>query len=1082
MAKEMLINVSAGEECRIALLEDGRLEELYMERTSNTSHVGNIYKGKVTNVEPSIQAAFVDFGIGRNGFLHISDLMPTYFGRRGENAPAEKVGQKLGRRDRPPIQQCLRKGDEIVVQIIKEGIGTKGPTLSTYLSVPGRVLVMMPGMAKMGVSKKIEDEEERSRLRKILDGLTPPKDCGFIIRTAGIGKSKVEIERDLKYLARLWDQLKKQIDKDKPPVELYTEGDLITRSVRDVFTSDVDSIIVDDKETAKKIKDFIKLAMPRTKNKVELYEDVVPLFHKYELENVVEGMYSRRVPLPSGGSLIIDQTEAVVAIDVNSGKFRDHSDAETTAFKTDMEAADEIPRQLRLRDMGGVIICDFIDLRFERHRRELEERLFENLKQDRAKTRMLRMSQFGIIEMTRQRMRPSLRKAIYHDCHACAGQGMVKTPESMALDVMRKLRIALNDSAVVRALLTVHPEVATYLQNKKRYELAKLEQVTEKSVAIVGDADLSTDETKFELYDSRDGYIYIAELGMALPSTHGQTRRDAPQGGGPRRRDERRREPAKAKHDKRDDDSVDADEMFSEEGDTAKAALPAVAPVKAPAKGRGRGKAAAVEADDVEMVGNDDEASVVDVEDGGDAMPGPAAGGFFDPSEQRHRDRDRGRGRGRDRGRGGRPDNRGPDPRNTEGRAGDNRGNDRDADNLEADDRGPDDLAVEPVEENREGNRNRNDRGGRDNRGRDNRGRDNRGRDNRGPDSRNSAARGPDQRTPAGPPVDDESSVDQDQDESNESAEGNAADAQLDANQGGEGQGDNADRGPIGPDGQPLNREGGRRRRRRRGRRGRGRNPGEEGGDQPQGDRPTGEAGQVDQSRAEPGQPRNDRPQQNRPQGDRPHQDRQPRDLPPGEEPQRDRQPRQQPQGRDGRGGRGGRDGRGQSGDGRRGSSRADLSHLAREASARDNAQDGPGYDPAEDEHATPGNDINFVPKPREEPAGRGGRGGRRPVRGGRRGPAPKRTPPIEGLPNDEDLDREAAALEAALAKAREAEMTPPSDHVGHAMPAPIKVPNVAPTGSTDSHLADDEPADGEEVRPPASYTDLDALPDYEDD
>src|SRR6266571_334296 len=209
MAKEMLINVSEGEECRIALVENNRLEELYMERTSSTSHVNNIYKGRVVNVEPSIQAAFIDFGLGRNGFLHISDLMPTYFGRKGEDIQ-ESVGRKMARRHRPPIQRCLRRGDEIIVQIIKEGIGTKGPTLSTYLSIPGRILVMMPGMGKMGVSKKIEDEEERRRLRQILDALKPPKDVGFIIRTAGIGRSKLEIERDLKYLTRLWENIDKK--------------------------------------------------------------------------------------------------------------------------------------------------------------------------------------------------------------------------------------------------------------------------------------------------------------------------------------------------------------------------------------------------------------------------------------------------------------------------------------------------------------------------------------------------------------------------------------------------------------------------------------------------------------------------------------------------------------------------------------------------------------------------------------------------------------------------------------------------------------------------------------------------------
>jgi len=524
MAKEILINVSEGEECRIALVENQRLQELYMERTSSTSHVGNIYKGRVTNVEPSIQAAFVDFGLGRNGFLHISDLMPTYFGERGEDIQ-ESVGRKMARRDRPPIQRCLRRGDSIIVQIIKEGIGTKGPTLSTYLSIPGKILVMMPGMGRMGVSKKIEDETERRRLRHILDSLKPPKDAAFIIRTAGVGKSKAEIERDLKYLTRLWETLKKK-EKEPGPVELYTEGDLVTRTVRDVFTSDVDLIVVDNKDVAKRVKDVIKISSPRAKNKVELYEEPVPLFHKYGIEREIELMYSRHVPLPSGGSLVIDSTEAVVAIDVNSGKFRDHSDAETTAFKTDMEAADEIPRQLKLRDLGGVIICDFIDLRYERHRRDLEMRLHENFKRDRAKTKVLRMSQFGIIELTRQRMRPSLKRSIYFDCPHCKGAGLVKTPESMSLDIMRKLGIALHDLKVVRAQLSIFPEVASYLLNKKRAALAELEARTGKKVIVVADASLGLDEQKFELLDARDGLVILEEIGMTPPAlAHGKDHR-----------------------------------------------------------------------------------------------------------------------------------------------------------------------------------------------------------------------------------------------------------------------------------------------------------------------------------------------------------------------------------------------------------------------------------------------------------------------------------------------------------------------------------------------------------------------------
>lgn len=571
MAKEMLINVSEGEECRIALLEDGRLEELYMERTSATSHVGNIYKGRVTNVEASIQAAFVDFGLGRNGFLHISDLMPTYFGRRGEDI-VETVGKKMARRDRPPIQRCLRRGDEIIVQIIKEGIGTKGPTLSSYLSIPGRYLVMMPGVGKMGVSQKIEDDAERRRLRQILDGLKPPQGVGFIIRTAGVGKTKTEIERDLKYLTRLWEQLEKKRLGSKGPTELYAEGDLVTRTVRDFFSADVERIVIDNAEVAERVRDVIKISTPRAKDRVEVYEDAVPLFHKYGIEREIELMYSRHVPLPSGGSLVIDSTEAIVAIDVNSGKFREHNDAEMTAFKTDMEAADEIPRQLKLRDLGGVIICDFIDLRYERNRRELEKRLHDNFKRDRAKTKVLRMSQFGIIEMTRQRMRASYKRSIYFDCPHCKGAGLVKTPESMSLDVMRRIAIAINDLRVARVELAVCPDVAFYLQNKKRRSIARLEDHFNKRVLIRSDLALGLDEMKLELFDSRDGLVVLPELDAALSQPGHKTqlntkpqpllpsRAGAPGGGGAggrfdgKRRDQGRRPPQKAPPGRREDE------------------------------------------------------------------------------------------------------------------------------------------------------------------------------------------------------------------------------------------------------------------------------------------------------------------------------------------------------------------------------------------------------------------------------------------------------------------------------------------------------------------------------------------------
>ena len=584
MPKEMLINVAEGEECRIALLDDGRLDELYVERTSAASHVGNIYKGRVTNVEASIQAAFVDFGVGRNGFLHISDLLPTYFGQRNNDDVEEYVGKKMARRDRPPIQRCLRRGDDIVVQVIKEGIGTKGPTLSSYLSISGKMLVMMPGVAGRGVSKKIEDEDERRRLKRILVDLNPPEDCGFIIRTEAVDKAGDEIERDLTYLARLWDQIKRHRDAGPGPAELYTEGDLVTRTVRDVFSADVERVVVDHPDVADRVRDVIRISSPKGKDRVEVYDDPVPLFSRFQIEHEVEQMYSRHVPLPGGGSLVIDSTEAVVTIDVNSGKMRDHSDAEMTAFKTDMEAAAEIPRQLKLRDLGGVIICDFIDLRYERHRRELEETLFENFKEDRAKTKVLRMSQFGIIELTRQRMRPSLKRSIYFDCPHCKGAGLVKTPESMALELMRRLAIALNDAKVVRAELNVCADVAFHLLNKKRAALADLEHRTGKSVVVKVDPTLGLDEQRFELFDARDGTVVLEEIGMTLPE-RGHTSQlgvrppghtSQGRGGrggrgddrnGSRRPPQNRPEPARALSSDEDDDELDEDLTLRGEAD-----------------------------------------------------------------------------------------------------------------------------------------------------------------------------------------------------------------------------------------------------------------------------------------------------------------------------------------------------------------------------------------------------------------------------------------------------------------------------------------------------------------------------------
>jgi ribonuclease E len=501
MAKEMLINVSEGEECRIAILEDGRLEELYMERTSSTSHVGNVYKGRVTNVEPSIQAAFVDFGLGRNGFLHISDLMPTYFGHKGEEIQ-ETVGRKMSRRDRPPIQRCLRRGDEIVVQIIKEGIGTKGPTLSTYISIPGRYLVLMPALGRVGVSRKIEDDEARRKLRDVMLELSPPKGLGFIVRTAGVDRTKKELSRDLAYLLRLWKVIVRRIKKHPAPVDIYEESDMIIRTIRDVFTGDVDAIYIDEPSAYERAKEFLQIVMPRYVNRLKLYEGKEPLFHKYGLDDEIGRIQKREVPLKHGGGIVIDQTEALVAIDVNSGNFRADDNAEESAYQLNIVAAREIARQLRLRDLGGVIVNDFIDMRKERHRRGVERALRDAVRRDRARTKILRTSPFGLIEMTRQRIRPSLKRSVFKDCPSCTGTGVVKTAESMAIEAVRLLILASHQEGLARVTVTVAEEVATYLNNKKRRELSKLEDDTGIIIQVFGREEATPEFLSIECHDA----------------------------------------------------------------------------------------------------------------------------------------------------------------------------------------------------------------------------------------------------------------------------------------------------------------------------------------------------------------------------------------------------------------------------------------------------------------------------------------------------------------------------------------------------------------------------------------------------
>jgi ribonuclease E len=506
MAREMLINVAESEECRVAIVEDGSLEELYVERTGLSRHVGNIYRGRVVNIEAGIQAAFIDCGTGKNGFLHISDLHPRYFSG-ADNDSTESVGRRKSLRERLPIQNCLHKGQEIVVQVTKEGMNTKGPTLSTYLALPGKFLVMMPWMRKFGISHKIEDDNERLRLRQILNESQPPKGMGFIIRTAGQGCSKKDIHNDLKYLKRLWAAIEKRIETEKMPSVIYQESDLVTRTLRDVFNSKIDKIVCDSENISRKIRDFLLIATPRLKQKVIYYDSKVPLFHKYRIEDEIAKLESRTVSLKGGGSIIIEQTEALVAIDVNSGKYRKGQSAEQTAYKTNMEAAPEIARQLRMRDLGGLIICDFIDMRNERHRREVEKVFRNAVKADRARSRILRISRFGVIEMTRQRMRPSLQSTTYLACPHCGGAGFIKSHESVAIEIIRMLNLSASKDQIKRIELFVSPEVGSYLQNEKRVVIAQIEQLSNKRVIIHAETDYTGERHNLVCYNERGSVV-----------------------------------------------------------------------------------------------------------------------------------------------------------------------------------------------------------------------------------------------------------------------------------------------------------------------------------------------------------------------------------------------------------------------------------------------------------------------------------------------------------------------------------------------------------------------------------------------
>jgi len=485
----MLINAVDPEESRMAIVEDGVLAELIIETSLQELSRGNIYKGKIVNIEPSLQAVFVDYGEARHGFLPFSEIHPDYYANNSQEAQ---------KGSRPRIQEAIKRNQEVLVQIEKEETGTKGAALTTYISLPGRYLVLMPGSDGGGISRKIEDEKERRKIKEIVQQLEVPAGMGLIVRTAGLEKNKSELAKDMHYLLRLWESILAKSKKMPAPSIIYQERDLVIRSIRDYFTPDLNEVLIDNKEFFNRARDFFRVVMPRYQNKVKLYGEKRPLFSKYELEKQLENVYERKVSLKSGGSIVIDPTEALVAVDVNSGRATQGKGMEETAFQTNLEAAEEIARQLRLRDLGGLVVIDFIDMWDRKHKQEVERSLRNALKRDKARVETGRISRFGLLELSRQRIRPAVSERSFISCANCSGSGLVKSTEAATLTILRRVQAGLAKGGCTKVKVELPDEVATYLLNQKRAELVRLEKQYTLKIQIIGQPGLPSHQYNLE--------------------------------------------------------------------------------------------------------------------------------------------------------------------------------------------------------------------------------------------------------------------------------------------------------------------------------------------------------------------------------------------------------------------------------------------------------------------------------------------------------------------------------------------------------------------------------------------------------
>lgn len=513
--RELIIN-SEPLEKRVALLVDGRLEKFEIERESDNRMVGGIYKGRIKNLDPGLKAAFVDIGYTKNAFLHYWDMLPA---AADSSVEVVRVNKRRNAPERPAeptvkdIPNLYPPGSEIVIQVTKGPIGTKGPRTTTNLSIPGRYLILTPFSEGCGISRKIEDPQERKRLKQLINELTLPEGVGVIVRTAGEGKKARYFVRDLHILLKTWEDIQAKMKSERSPACLYQEPDLVERTVRDFLTEEVDRVLIDSKEDHERTQKLVGQISKRSAGKIALYKDSIPIFERFNIERQIEQTGQRKVPLPSGGEIIIDETEALIAIDVNTGSHKNRGgDEKNVIYAVNLEAAAEIARQIRLRNLGGLIIMDFIDMKERRHRNAIYEKMVELMSSDKAKNHILPISQLGIMQMTRQRQQESLSSNLYTDCPYCRGRGIVKSATTMSVELQRKLssvvrRLQLrNDGKEYSLRVLVHPSILERLRSEDADLLVRMEKLF--GVKLAFRADLNYHVENFKIINAITGEEY----------------------------------------------------------------------------------------------------------------------------------------------------------------------------------------------------------------------------------------------------------------------------------------------------------------------------------------------------------------------------------------------------------------------------------------------------------------------------------------------------------------------------------------------------------------------------------------------